>query len=259
MVFINSVKKLSAFTTAFFLIMIIYLIFITSSIGDKEKVIIPLPHTKQNTHHPFNTDLIQYVYHQSDDDDINFRFFLKHALHNKADFVFVINGYSSLVDEIPEGPNIKVFIRENACFDIGAHGETLSNQLQRKYSRVILMNSSVRGPFLPKRANNRWSDLFFDKLNDEVKIVGTTASCDIIPHLQSMILAFDRLSIQLVLPLMQTCFTDKQDAINTEVQLTSAVLDAGYKAATLISNPWDSEHCSNPDTHDSNFLIDMTG
>ena len=202
-----------------------------------------------------NSDLIQYVYHQSEDADFNLRFFLKHALHKKADFVFVINGHSSLVEEIPQRPNIKVVIRENKCFDIGAHGDILP-KLERNYSRIILMNASVRGPFLPRWANACWSDILFGKLNDQVKIVGTTANCDISPHLQSMLLAFDHVSIQLVLPLLKNCFTDMRDAIdNGEVKLTSAVLNAGYKADYLMSKPWDWEHCLNPDTATSDLLL----
>ena len=85
---------------------------------------------KQNTNQPINSDLIQYVYHQSEDADFNLRFFLTHALDEKADFVFIINGHSSLVGEIPQRPNIKVVIRQNTCFDIGAHGDVL-HQLPR--------------------------------------------------------------------------------------------------------------------------------
>jgi lipopolysaccharide biosynthesis protein len=248
MIFLSSLRKSNAIITTLLLILISCLIFNTSSHQDKEEFMVFLQGYERNTNQWINSDLIQYVYHQSEDADFNFRFFLKHALHEKADFVFVINGNSSLVEEIPLRPNIKVVIRENNCFDIGAHGDVL-HQLNRNYSRIILMNASVRGPFLPRWANTCWSDVFFGKLNDEVKIVGTTANCDIIPHLQSMILAFDHVSIQLVLPLLEPCYTDIKDAIdNGEVQLTLAVLNAGYKADILMSKPWDWEHCLNPDT-----------
>ena len=118
------------------------------------------------------------------------------------------------------------------------------------------MNASVRGPFLPRWADNCWSDVFFDKLNDKVKIVGTTPNCARKPHLQSMLLAFDHVSIKLVLPLLEPCFTDIETAINEgEIQITSAVLKAGYKADMLMSRPWDWDECLTPDRAERDYTF----
>jgi hypothetical protein len=47
------------------------------------------------------------------------------------------------------------------------------------YHFFIFMNSSVRGPFVPPyaRGATRWQDLFFNRLNDHIKLVGPTIRC----------------------------------------------------------------------------------
>jgi len=84
------------------------------------------------------------VHHDSPDADANTRFFLKHALHDRADFIFILNGESELRDEFPDHlPNVQVIQRDNSCYDLGAHGEVLkadNRDLVRKYDKFILMN-----------------------------------------------------------------------------------------------------------------------
>ena len=84
------------------------------------------------------------VHHDTEGANANLRFFLHHALHDRADFVFILNGESELRDEIPDHlPNIKVVQRDNSCYDLGAHGEVLNandQELVKKYDKFILMN-----------------------------------------------------------------------------------------------------------------------
>ncbi|ORY86150.1 hypothetical protein BCR37DRAFT_376695 [Protomyces lactucae-debilis] len=192
-----------------------------------------------------NTDAVLYVHYDGDPIGVrNLQFFLDHALHSKADFYFIINGYE-LTATIPEADNIFVIKRENSCYDLGSFGVVLQandGALLKKYKRFLMTNSSVRGPFFPNwaRANKEacWTNKFFGPLSDRVKLVGLTANCqaDIGPkHLQSFALATDRLGMDFILPALQ-CFSDRKDAINKgELAITSLVKDAGYEALPLYA------------------------
>lgn len=103
----------------------------------------------------------------------------------------------------------QVIHRSNTCFDLGAHAEVLSKEgggegwgipgigipppgvvvkdedsssssdsgkhplrsrLMDNYKRFILMNASVRGPFMPYWSSQCWSNAFLDKLTSKVKV-----------------------------------------------------------------------------------------
>lgn len=193
-----------------------------------------------------NTDLIQMVYHEDPESADNLRFFLKHALHDNADFIIIING-DDLSVEIPKLPNVSVIRRPNTCYDLGAHGEVLDGLVDfKKYKRFILLNSTVRGPFLPYWSHltrSCWSSLFFDRINDQTKLIGLTANCrphsgwneaynlteGLAKHIQSAFFVADQIAMDLLMPKLRGCFTDMVDAVvHSESTLASVVLKAGY-------------------------------
>ena len=69
------------------------------------------------------------------------------------DYVFIIQGGKVSVP-LPEFKNVKVYKRENDCFEFGAYGAAFKwlggfDEL-KKYSCFIFLNPSVVGPILPK-------------------------------------------------------------------------------------------------------------
>ncbi|KAF3906009.1 hypothetical protein ABW21_db0204722 [Orbilia brochopaga] len=186
--------------------------------------------------------LIVYMYHETENAHANAAFFLRHGLHDGADFIFVINGESTLPAEIPDASHITVIRRNNTCFDIGAHGEVLaSNGLADRYRKFILMNSSIRGPFLPTWSDQCWSDVYLNKLSDTNKLVGMTVNCqpwgrNIRPHIQSMILATDKIGIKILLEnVLSQCFTKHEDAVQGEMNITSSITAAGYTVSAFMT------------------------
>jgi hypothetical protein len=93
-------------------------------------------------------------------------------LHGAADFLFIFNGETDADQLLPKGDNIKSLHRENDCYDLGAFAEVLlKDDLYKKYTRYILMNASLRGPFLPVWAmGGCWSDMYLGLLTEEVKV-----------------------------------------------------------------------------------------
>ncbi|TVY90557.1 hypothetical protein LAWI1_G007118 [Lachnellula willkommii] len=208
--------------------------------------------------------LILYAYHETDNARRNFEFFIAHALHDAADFIFVMNGETNAMQLLPERPNIKYIQRGNDCYDMGAFAEVLlKDDLYKKYSRFITMNASIRGPFLPYWATGCWSDMFLSKVTDEVKLVGITMNCRPLPHVQSMIWATDRAGIEVLLfpteaqvkrlketlppfsagepvPTLQHaginwCPHDYWNAVSVEVHATPLIEAAGYKVDAMMS------------------------
>lgn len=113
--------------------------------------------------------LILYAFFETEDSLPNIHFFLRHALHASADFVFIMNGPATV--KIPTLPNVRVIHRRNRCHDIGSYGEVLTKDgLWKKYRRFIMLNSSIRGPFFPSWSSACWSDVYLNKVTAEVKV-----------------------------------------------------------------------------------------
>jgi hypothetical protein len=212
-----------------------------------------------------NEVLILYAYFETPDSRLNIVHFFSQALHASADFIFIINGDSDVDQLLPSKiPNIRVIRRNNSCYDLGSHGEVLKSndyELVKKYRRFILLNGSVRGPFLPTYVDICWTDLFLRKITDEVKLVGTTYNYWA-KHVQSMVIATDKIGIKILLEGNATdtsfesdpqfvevyegnpnslvglsaCPTSKFRAVSAEISLTNLIRRAGYKVAVLMTS-----------------------
>lgn len=131
----------------------------------------PQPGAKAPSASPTDRPLVLYAYSETPNARANLVFFLAHGLHQSADFVFIMNGESSATSLIPDKSNIRIVQRENDCYDLGAYAEVLTkDDFYKTYQRYILMNASIRGPFLPAWASGCWSDMYLGKITDKVKV-----------------------------------------------------------------------------------------
>lgn len=185
--------------------------------------------------------LILYAYHETDNAKENALFFINHGLHDGADFMFVINGESTIKEHIPTADHITVVERSNDCYDLGAYGEVLTannSRLVTKYSRFILMNASIRGPFLPTWSSDCWSEAYLNKVTDTNKLVGMSFNCRAPggPHVQSMIMATDRIGIKILTrDVINRCFQGWDDAVNGEMNITKAIRKEGYSVTAFMT------------------------
>ncbi|KAG4433523.1 hypothetical protein IFR05_011006 [Cadophora sp. M221] len=209
--------------------------------------------------------LILYAYFETELARKNLQFYITHALHNAADFLFIFNGETNANELLPEAGNIRFIHRENKCYDLGAFAEVLTtNDLYKKYKRYITMNASIRGPFLPYWSQGCWSDMYLSKITDETKLIGMTMNCNIHNHIQSMIWAYDRTTIEILLfpsaplvkkykeilgpyvldpvtpvpamtaPGINSCPHEYWDAVAIEVYATGLIQAAGYKVDAMM-------------------------
>ncbi|KAF3919052.1 hypothetical protein ABW21_db0202408 [Orbilia brochopaga] len=184
--------------------------------------------------------LILYAYHETENARRNAMFFIAHGLHAAADFIFILNGETNLTASLPDAPNIRAIQRPNTCFDLGAYREVLTaddGALMRRYTRFIMMNASIRGPFLPVWSRECWSDVYLDKITDTTKLVGMTYNCNPYfgtPHIQSMLLATDLTGLKSILPIL-TCADDWLSAVYMESNTTAAITAAGYNVFAMMT------------------------
>lgn len=216
-----------------------------------------MPYGQESPQDRQNRPLILYTYAESEEARPNFEFFLTKGLHAAADFIFILNGETSVGDLIPTGlENVKVIERENKCFDLGGMGEVLrQDDLWKQYKRFITMNASVRGPFLPMYSSDCWSDIFLNRLSNTTKLVGTSINCQPTPHVQSMLWATDDVSMGILLnpdlahsvgaedhwgtlsdPIgMSFCHETFFEAVHTELGSTRLIVSQGYEVDVLMT------------------------
>ena len=145
----------------------------------------------------------------------------------------LIDDYRAHFDN--QGVTLRVILRPNTCYDLGAYGDVLTTPvaelnmdrslnltvissklstatLYNTHTRFILVNASVRGPFLPLWSSECWSDAYLRALDSldwrgrKVKMVGMTMNCVTSRprHVQSMVLALDHIGLGVLLGIRES-------------------------------------------------------
>ena len=192
--------------------------------------------------------VIIYTYYKSSSSDYNLLFFVNNEIkyRENIDYVIIINGYECDI-KFPDITNLKVFRRENIGFDFGGHNYALNNLDQNNltYDYYFFMNSSVIGPIIPHYFTDyHWSNIFIRKINDLVKLVGTTIVC--LPHsdlggygpkVEGFFFMTDKIGLN-VLRNEKTIFynhADKTDVIlNGEYGISNCILKNGYSIDCML-------------------------
>lgn len=173
-----------------------------------------------------------YAYSQHTPESVaNLKYFLRFGVRESREvqFVFVVNGCHSI--SFPDF--VRVIERENACFDFGAWGIGIGGE---EADFVIVMNGSVRGPFLPSFETREWWQVFTDQATDG-DLVGTSLSClKDHSHLQSMFLAFSMSTYRETLrPFFEECYDSKDSAIyNAELAVSRTIVEKGGKLKSQL-------------------------
>jgi hypothetical protein len=129
------------------------------------------------------SSIIIYTYFSSHSSDYNLNFFVKKELSYKdnIDYIIVINGYNyDKTIQFPNLPNLTILKRENEGYDFGGHNYALEyiEKIPKTYDYYFFMNSGVIGPIIPHYfTETHWTKVFIKKINERVKLVGTTIVC----------------------------------------------------------------------------------
>ncbi|EWM20350.1 hypothetical protein Naga_100252g12 [Nannochloropsis gaditana] len=217
----------------------------------------------------------------------NLQFFLTIGLENLGTWVDTImvtttppvadtsvDKASHDINSILKEHSVRVIWREEDCIgcsgfvgrtgdeSIGTNGrlgndsvDTLlgqTSELFEKYKYFVFLDSSMRGPFLPRymysqhvkrKINNSshpnlepWTNLFTNRLSPQVKLVGCTISCEDEMHVQAPVWATDRTGLQILIKSgALRCATDLFTAQHQyEIGATRAIFEAGYDVDCLM-------------------------
>jgi len=214
-------------------------------------------------HTIMSKSVVIYTYVKSPSNDYNLSFFAERELEYREDmdYIIVVNGYDSI--PLPNIKNVTVITRENSGFDFGGHFcalEYLEKQ-QKTYDYYFFMNSSVIGPIMPHYVKDHWSKCFIEKINDVVKLVGTTIVClpredsgGYGPKIEGFFFMVDQIGLSL-LKKEGTVFQyhpDKRSAIiQGEYGLSNCILKNGYSIDCMLRK-YQGIDWRNPDNYTLN-------
>ncbi len=205
--------------------------------------------------------VVSYAYYETNRAMYNLDFFAQVGMTDSHDilFIIVINGPNCCV-ELPNYENCVVLQRNNTGFDFGAHRASIDYLLgmygdinKIPFDNFIFMNCGVIGPFLPTYypSNTSWIDIFTSKLNDKVKLVGTSLACFEYtssvgkgPHIEGFFFCLDKIGLEVVFN-TNTVFVNhqtKQLAVNDgEYGLSKAIMNAGFSLDCLLYKYQDTD------------------
>jgi hypothetical protein len=194
--------------------------------------------------------VVIYTYFSSPSSDYNLDFFVKRELSYKEniDYIIVINGflYNSNI-KFPKLKNLKIISRENIGYDFGGHACALNHldQISKTYDYYFFMNSGVIGPFLlPSFEEPHWSNVFIKKINDKIKLVGTTVVClsstdpyGFGPNVEGFFFMVDKIGLD-ILKNKKTIFCNHKNklsaVINGEYGMAKCIFDNGYSIDCML-------------------------
>ena len=141
--------------------------------------------------------LVLYVFHVYNDR-------VKHFINNctfydpNVDFLIISNDKSNIFD-VPD--YVKTFFRDNIGYDFGGWSDALlTNNLYENYDKFIFVNSSVIGPFIPSYCKDKWTDIYINGLQNNIKLFGSTINiCGYLEkssHVQSYIFSMDKITLK---------------------------------------------------------------
>ena len=169
-------------------------------------------------HHTY----VLYAYYETEISKDNLEYFMSNIdlTRENTTYCVISNGEISLSLSLP--PKIKLIQRENTGYDFGAWGAALNHydlpNILKPDDRVIMMNSSLRGPIC-KTGQIDWIRRLERMINSDTKLGGISINCfdtrnryheayrnlncdgvtkhPYIPHVQSMMMVTDRIGLQI--------------------------------------------------------------
>jgi hypothetical protein len=186
--------------------------------------------------------LVIYVCHELNQ---RVQYFIDNALFesSEVEFLFVIN-HPTLKINLP--PYVTVINRENIGIDFGGWSEgLLRNNLYKNYTHFIFANHSIMGPYLPYDFKSKWTDIFTNPLNDNVKLFGPTINSCNNPmnesHVQSYIFSMNLETLEFLISKeifsLTKIITDKfQVIVEREIGMSQLILKNGWNIGCLMDH-----------------------
>jgi hypothetical protein len=125
--------------------------------------------------------------------------FIEHCIFKdeNVDFIIISNNKNNNF-EAPE--YVTTLFRENIGYDFGGWSDALlTDNLYENYDNFIFVNSSAMGPFIPYYYKDKWTDIYINGLENNVKLFGSTINTYGDPlnkaHVQSFIFSMNKTTL----------------------------------------------------------------
>lgn len=188
--------------------------------------------------------LVLYTFHKYSN---LVKYFIENAIFkdDNVDFLIISNDKNIKYD-CPSF--VKKIYRDNIGFDFGGWSEGLfKDDLYKNYDYFIFANSSVLGPFLPRYYNGKWTDIYINSLNDNVKLFGSSINTcinnstvnKIVPHVQSYIFSMNKETLEYLISNEIFSLSKIQSDFNelimqNELRMSSLILEKKWNIGSLL-------------------------
>jgi len=186
--------------------------------------------------------LVLYVFHTVND---RVTHFINNCIFydSNVDFIIISNDKNNTL-HVP--PYVKTLFRDNIGYDFGGWSDALlTNNLYKNYDNFIFVNSSVMGPFLPQYYKSKWTDVYINELQGNIKLVGSTINTIRNPlnlsHVQSYIFAMDNITLQYLIDCEIFSSTNYAKTFNDaiwhkEVLMSRKIIENNWNISSLFSH-----------------------
>lgn len=135
-----------------------------------------------------DSTLVIYVYNAEDEEEErSFAYFLRYGVtENQPAYRIIIVDRPDVkaFPRLPSLPSNAKYLKTSLCTSTWGAIDGVSRQLPlNDYNYFVVVDSKVRGPFVPsyvstKRDAMHWTEAFTDRIDDQVKMVGSIVSCE---------------------------------------------------------------------------------
>lgn len=186
--------------------------------------------------------LVLFVYHIYNK---RVQHFINKCIFQDPDIDFVVisnNGTPPPPQNIP--PYVKTFTRQNVGYDFGGWSEALlSTNLYENYEQFIFVNSSVIGPFFRPGISVKWTDVYLNGLQGNVKLFGSTINtCNrptTLAHVQSYIFSMNKETLKYLIECEIFSTTKYASTFHKaiwekEVEMSRKIIEKGWNIGSLM-------------------------
>jgi lipopolysaccharide biosynthesis protein len=210
--------------------------------------------------------LVLYVFHIYNN---RVNHFLNNCIFKdeNVDFIVISNNKKNKI-KVPD--YVKVLFRDNIGFDFGGWSEALlTDNLYKKYDKFIFVNSSVVGPFIPIYYKNKWTDIYINGLENNIKLFGSSINTCSDPlnksHVQSYIFSMDKITLEYLIKCEIFSITNYSktfdDAINSkEILMSRKIIENNWNIGSLMKYYKDVDFTfrnKKPKDYNISFLDDV--
>lgn len=188
--------------------------------------------------------LVLYVFHIFNE---RVKHFLEYAIFydSNIDFILISNDKNNKF-EVPANVKsvVRTLFRDNIGYDFGGWSDALlQNNLYENYDKFIFVNSSTIGPFMPSYYNDKWTDIYINGLQDNIKLFGSTINTCYDPlhksHVQSYIFSMDKNTLQYLInceifSMTNYAKTMHEAVWNKEVLMSRKIIEKKWNIGSLL-------------------------